>query len=98
MRTLSISQKQASSPVRFYCSRVDVGQKWNHSAVIEVEKTDGEVPGLSEAVSVGAEYGSVIGYLKLLNEKLGDLRRILIDQTGVGEMFVEDAAKSGLKC
>ena len=30
-------------------------------------------------------------------ERLKDLRRILIDQTGVGEVFVEEVVKSGLK-
>ncbi len=38
-----------------------------------------------------------MGYLKVLNEKLQDFRRILIDQTGVGEVFVEEVVKSGLK-
>ncbi len=44
-----------------------------------------------------SEYSSVLGYLKLLNQRFQDLRRILIDQTGVGEVFVEEAVKSGLK-
>lgn len=39
----------------------------------------------------------MIGYLKLLNGKLRDPRRILIDQTGVGEVFTENDVKSGLK-
>ncbi len=46
---------------------------------------------------LGTEYGSVLGFLKLINHKLDTVRRILIDQTGVGEVFVEEAIKSGLK-
>ncbi len=46
---------------------------------------------------LGTEYGSVIGYLKAVNARLLDVRRVLIDQTGVGEVFVEDAVKGGLK-
>src|SRR5437773_2324523 len=37
------------------------------------------------------------GPLKLLNENLHDLRRIMIDQTGVGETFMSMAISSGLK-
>jgi hypothetical protein len=46
---------------------------------------------------LGTEYGSVLRYLKLLNENLHDLRRIMIDRTGVGETFMSMAVSSGLK-
>jgi len=77
---------------------VDLGQKQDHSAVALVEKREREFDlVLLKQFQLGTEYGSVLGYLKLLNENLRELRRILIDQTGVGETFMEQAIKSGLK-
>ena len=52
---------------------------------------------LLKQFELGTEYGSVLGYLKLLSENLHDLRRIMIDQTGVGETFMSMAISSGLK-
>ncbi|HZY93816.1 MAG TPA: hypothetical protein VFE98_03020 [Candidatus Bathyarchaeia archaeon] len=46
---------------------------------------------------LGTEYGTVLGWLSLANQKHDRVVRILIDQTGVGEVFVEEAAKAGLK-
>ncbi len=97
-RTLSTSQTSTSSPGSFHCAGVDLGQKRDHSAIAVVEKKGGEVSLVHlKRFPLGTEYGSVIGYLKALDAKLGDLRRVLIDQTGVGEVFVEDARKSALK-
>src|SRR5256886_824702 len=46
---------------------------------------------------VGTAFSVVTGYLNLLNQRLKTVSRIYIDQTGVGEFFVQDAYKSGLK-
>src|SRR5256884_419130 len=46
---------------------------------------------------VGTAFSVVTGYLNLLNQRLKTASRIYIDQTGVGEFFVQDAYKSGLK-
>ncbi|MEM5867277.1 MAG: hypothetical protein QXG39_05095, partial [Candidatus Aenigmatarchaeota archaeon] len=42
---------------------------------------------------LGTEYASVIGYLKVLSEKLRSVEKIVVDQTGA-EYFVEDLQKS----
>lgn len=95
---MSTSPKQALPPPKFFTAGLDLGQKHDHSAVAVVEKRDREVYLVHlKQFRLGTEYGSVIGWMKLLNEKLRELRRILIDQTGVGEAFVEEAVKSGLK-
>ncbi len=44
---------------------------------------------------LGTEYGSVIGHLKLLTQRLDKVNRICIDQTGVGEYFTEETRKDG---
>lgn len=46
---------------------------------------------------LGTQYATVLGYLGLLESRLERVHRHLIDQTGVGEVFVEEAIKSGLK-
>ena len=37
------------------------------------------------------------GYLKLVRERFLDVRAFYIDQTGVGEVFIENARKYGLR-
>lgn len=81
------------SDSRFFAG-CDVGQKRDHSAVAVVEKQEQLVHLVHmRRFRLGTEFGSVIGYLKLLNEKLKTLHRVLIDQTGVGGMFVEETRK-----
>ena len=96
---MSTSQKEPSSQApKFFVAGVDLGQKQDHSAVAVVKKRDKEFDlVLLKQFELGTEYGSVVGYLKLLNENLRDLRRIMIDQTGVGETFLSMVNNSGLK-
>ena len=95
---MTISPTAPSSPASFYAAGVDLGQKRDFSVIAVVHKQTQEVSLVYlKQFRLGTEYGSVMGYLKLLNEKLGDLRRILIDQTGVGAVFVEDVVRAGLK-
>jgi phage FluMu gp28-like protein len=99
MRTLSTSRIAPSSPDFFYVAGCDVGKKHDFSVIAVVEKRGQELYLVHlKRFHLGTEYNSVIGYLKLLNERLKDLRRILIDQSGVGETFVEDVIlRAGLK-
>ncbi len=46
---------------------------------------------------LGTQYATVLGYMSLLDARLERIHRFLIDQTGVGEVFVEETIKSGLK-
>jgi len=96
---LSTFEKEPSSPdPKFYVAGVDLGQKQDHSAVAVVDKIETRFALIHlKQFQLGTEYGSVIGYLKLLNENLHDLRRIMIDQTGVGETFMSMAINSGVK-
>ncbi len=87
-----------SSPASFYVAGVDLGKKGDFSVIAVAQKRGQEVYLVYlKQFRLGTEYGSVMGYLRLLNERLKDLRRILIDQTGVGEVFVEDVVRAGLK-
>ncbi len=95
---MTISQTAQSSPASFYFGGCDLGKKRDHSVIAVVQKRGQEVYLVYvKRFALGTEYGSVIGWLNLLNQRLKEVRRILIDQTGVGEVFVEEAVKSGLK-
>jgi phage FluMu gp28-like protein len=77
---------------------VDLGQKQDHSAIAVVDKRVARFDLVFlKQFELGTEYGSVVGYLRVLNESLRDLRRIMIDQTGVGETFMEMARNAGVK-
>jgi phage FluMu gp28-like protein len=77
---------------------VDPGQKVDHSAVAVVRK-DGDVVSLvhMKRFKLGTEYGAVLGYVKFLQRTLHTVRRVYIDQTGVGEFFVEQSRKEGVE-
>ena len=96
---MSTSEKALFSPVpEFFVAGIDLGQKQEHSAVAVVDKRDKEFYlFLPKQFELGTEYGSVLPYLKLLKKNLHDLRRIMIDQTGVGKTFMSMAISSELK-
>src|SRR2546425_4506563 len=73
---------------------VDLGQKVDHSAIAVVRK-DGDIVSLvhMKRFKLGTEYGVVLGYVKLLQRSLQIGRRVYIDQTGDGEIFVEQSRK-----
>jgi phage FluMu gp28-like protein len=77
---------------------VDLGQKWDHSAIAVLRK-DGDIVSLvhMKRFKLGTEYGVVLGYLKLLQRTLQTVQRVYIDRTGVGEFFVEQVIKEGIK-
>src|SRR3990172_3944661 len=82
---------------RFFVG-TDLGQKIDPSAVAVVEKRGPDVYVLHViAFEPGTVFSQVTGYLNLLNQRLQNVLRIYIDETGVGGFFVQDAVKSGLK-
>jgi len=72
----------------------DLGKKQDHSvvAVVRHDKDALRLVHLKQ-FALGTSYASVIGYLKVLSDRLS-IRKILVDQTGVGEAVVEEAQKS----
>ena len=76
----------------------DLGQKRDPSVIAVVEKRHQVVSLVHlKKFRLDTPYASVMGYLKLLSEGLQSARRIFIDQTGVGQVFVDMIVKSGLK-
>ena len=76
----------------------DPGKKHDPSAIMAVQKKGDQIHLVhKKKFPLGTQYSEVLGYLKMLNEKFKEVHMIYIDQTGVGEVFVEEAVNSGLK-
>jgi phage FluMu gp28-like protein len=76
----------------------DPGKIQDHSVVGVVEKKEGQINLIHmKQFALGTDYSHVVGYLVRLGQRLNTVRRTSIDQTGVGEYFVEDARKAGAK-
>ena len=76
----------------------DLGKKHDHSVIAVVEKKDKQVSLIHmKQFKLGTEYTHVLGYLNKLGQRLDKVRITSIDQTGVGEHFVEEAVKAGVK-
>jgi len=73
---------------------IDLGKKLDHSAIAVVRK-DGDIVSLVhlKRFKLGTEYGVVLAHVKLLERTLQTVKRVYIDQTGVGEFFVEQSSK-----
>ena len=85
-------------PVLDYYIGVDLGQKRDHSVVAVVRRKNGHSFLVHlKRFPLGTEYQQVLEYLKLAGERFLDVRAFYIDQTGVGEVFVENARKYGLR-
>ncbi len=81
-----------------YFVGVDLGQKRDHSVVAVVEKRGQELYLVHlKQFKLGTPYGHVLGYLSKLNKGSEMVHRVYADQTGVGEVFMEEARKAGLK-
>lgn len=81
-----------------YWAGLDLGKKFDHS-VLALVRRDGDVFRLVglKIFPLGTDYtgeAGVVGFVRVLTQKLQTIHRILIDQTGVGESVVEEARKS----
>jgi phage FluMu gp28-like protein len=73
---------------------VDLGKKRDYTAVAILAKENDKLKLVfMKRFKLGTEYASVIGYLKVLSEKLKKIEKIVVDQTGA-EYFVEDLQKT----
>jgi phage FluMu gp28-like protein len=74
---------------------VDLGKKQDPSAVAVVSKAEDLVRLVGLKIfPLETEYVAIVGFLKLISERVKHVHRFLIDQTGVGEPFVEEAKHS----
>lgn len=101
---MAVNSKVSGPPASPQTSRgdywvgVDLGKKVDFSVVAVIRK-DGDIFRLVglKIFPLGTDYTGetgVIGFLKILSQKLPTIHKILMDQTGVGESVVEEAKKS----
>ena len=94
----SIALTGTIPPMGNYFIGCDLGKKQDHSAVAVVEKKDGNVTLIHmKQFKLETDYTHVMGYLNRLGQRLQTVKKTHIDQTGVGEYFIEEAIKSGVK-
>lgn len=81
---------------KYFYVGVDLGQKQDYTVVVLVEKVNGVIKLRKvKRFPLGTEYQTILDHLKTLEKKF-NIRGLYIDQTGVGEVFVENATKQGL--
>ncbi len=91
-----ISNSANEDDSKVYYVGVDLGQKQDFTVVALVERTRSKLKLIRDKrFPLGTQYQTVRDYLKKLDKKFA-IRGIYIDQTGVGEVFVEDAQLQGL--
>ena len=77
---------------------VDPGQKRDPSVVAVILKKDGHsILVHIKRFALGTEYQQVVEYLKLVADRFRTVQAFYVDQTGLGEVFVENLRKAGLK-
>jgi len=76
-----------------YYVGVDLGKKQDYSVIVVLRK-DGEVFKVVflKQFKLGTDYSAVIGYIKVICDKLRRVAQVNVDQTGA-EYFVEDLKK-----
>ncbi len=85
-------------PVEDYYVGLDLGQKRDFSVVAVILKKNGHFFLVHlKRFPLRTEYLQVLESLKLVGERFQTVRGHYIDQTGVGEVFVENARKYGLR-
>lgn len=88
---------KTSQATNDYYVGVDLGQKRDYTVVSVVEKKDAQITLRHvKRFPLGTEYNTILNYLKRVQERFQTVRGFYIDQTGVGEVFVENARKHGL--
>ncbi len=78
-----------------YFVGVDLGKKQDATAIALVKRTLEALRLLGLKVfPLETDYTAIIGYLHVLTSKIQTIHKVLIDQTGVGESFLDEAKKS----
>ena len=77
---------------------LDLGKYHDYSVLCVVDQVDAKI--LLRFLKIwrtATPYGSVIGYVKMLQDRWGGFGKIKVDQTGIGEYVVEDMKKGGIQ-
>ena len=90
--------KNVKAKIGRYFVGVDFG-KHNDPSAIAIVQLDKDIVKLTGMVRFPLEtpYASVIGYVKIICDKLSRVEKTLCDQTGVGEYIVEDMKQARIR-
>lgn len=76
---------------------VDFGKKVDYSVAAVIDKQGDRLRLVHlHQFALETAYASVIGYVKALSDRYQTVRKVLCDQTGVGEYIVEDMARANI--
>jgi phage FluMu gp28-like protein len=85
--------KKTNAPAGRYFLGVDFGKKVDHSVIAVVrwnrKEEYAELVGMVR-FPLETKYASVIGMVKIICDKLHNVEKVLVDQTGVGEYITEE--------
>lgn len=92
--------KKVDAPVGRYFLGVDLGKKQDYSVIAVIRWNEKEE--YAELVSLirfplETPYASVIGYVKVICDKLNSVSTVMVDQTGVGEYIVEEMENADIR-
>ena len=80
-----------------YWLGVDLGKRVDYSVIAVVAKKGDQVKLVYyKRWPLETPYSSVIGSIRVIIDKLKQVQKVLVDQTGVGEYIVEDMQKGGI--
>jgi len=89
----SFVRQHLTTKPRFYYIGIDLGMKHDHTAIALIEKTGDQLRLIHmKRPRLNGEYSDVLDYVKKLDKKF-PIRAVYFDQTGVGEVFVQNAQK-----
>jgi len=96
--SLTVSSDSKIPPGPYFLG-VDLGKKRDYSVIAVVTKQPNQQPVdlvYYKRWPLETSYSSVIGSVRVIFEKLRNVQKCLVDQTGVGEYIVEDMKKGGI--
>jgi len=80
----------------FYAG-LDLGKHKDYSVLVVIEEVEGKfLLRHLKIFPLETSYASVIGYVKMLQDRWGGFNKIRVDMTGVGEYIVEDMTNAGI--
>ena len=81
-----------------YYVGLDVGRKKDNSVIAVIKRKEGHFTLVQlKRFPLQTEYTQVLEYLSFIGEQFRTVRAYYIDETGVGDVFVENVRKLGLK-
>jgi hypothetical protein len=93
---LSYMSTEAKAKSEFYLG-VDFGKHGDHSVVAVIERRGDQLYLVHcHQFPLETAYGSVIGYVKRLQDNWHSVRSVYADKTGVGDYIVEDMEQGGI--